>query len=1005
MRLLAPTLSLTLLLLSSITAFSQDQQLFLKHNEIAQLAKDYEFDIFKENSARSTDQYVDFVNESQILEIDSKQIAAIKKASPDLLTIPIRASNNTEVLKFYKADVFADGYQRLTSTGDTTGINEKLLFYRGYVQGSTKSIAAMSIVNDDIRIIYSSGLGNTVINKVGNDYVLYNDQQLKGSMDIQCGTTELYNKVSAGDLSNAKIMSRSTGGCVEVYIEADNQSYIDNGSNVANTEAWVAALFNEVATLYANESISVTLSSVKVWDTIDPYANSSSTGKMLTDFGDQVQNNYQGRLAHVVTTRSLGGGVAWVNVLCNNYNANSSSGPYAVSASLSTNIVPFPTYSWNITVFAHEMGHNFGSSHTHDCVWNGNNTQIDDCGSIAGYGGGACYDPTNPIQPAANQGTLMSYCHLGGNLGIGFNQGFGTQPGDVLRANFNGASCNTGCSAGATCNDGIQNGDEDGIDCGGSTCPNCPPLANDDCSGATDISSIINGGASTYSNANTTATAGSKGPSTGNYTGCNTFLSWCNNTVHNDVWYKFTIPAGSTQTGFVKISTQGSTFDTQLALWESCTGNLLSANDDYWGSSSNYQSLLTATVNVGQTYYIQVDGWSNQNSGDIRLDIEYTPLTGATSYGSATTNADWEARDINGWTNYVNSVDGTVLLTVNKNGNNLGWLGINSSFTCENKSNTGVSDLGIAGCNAPYSSNIHWWIMNRTWNLNPQTQPSSNVQVRSYYTTTEFNLITNANPDIIQHTDLTHYKTGSEEDLTVAGNECHQMVDPNDYIEYVGQNNDYTYGTFENDHYAQYSISSFSGGGGGGGAQAGGALPIVLLDISVKEVGYANRLDWSTASEVNNDYQSIQKSYDGQTGWIEVGRVAGTNQESGISNYTLLDKQPFGLTYYRLRSVDYDHREEYSGIIQLKRKDASIISRVYPNPTSEILNLEVESLQAESMSYEVYDMAGKLLISKKVQNQKGMNNYQINVRHLPLGVYQLLVKRNDVAEIMRITRT
>ena len=38
-----------------------------------------------------------------------------------------------------------------------------------------------------------------------------------------------------------------------------------------------------------------------------------------------------------------------------------------------------PTYSWTVMVFTHEMGHLMGSRHTHACVWNGNNTQIDGC--------------------------------------------------------------------------------------------------------------------------------------------------------------------------------------------------------------------------------------------------------------------------------------------------------------------------------------------------------------------------------------------------------------------------------------------------------------------------------------------------------------------------------------------------------------------------------------------------------------------------------------------------
>ena len=59
----------------------------------------------------------------------------------------------------------------------------------------------------------------------------------------------------------------------------------------------------------------------------------------------------------------------------------------------------------------------------------------------------------------------MSYCHLT-SAGINLNLGFGPQPGNVIRSEVSNASCLTACSGGSdTCNDGIQNGNETGVDC------------------------------------------------------------------------------------------------------------------------------------------------------------------------------------------------------------------------------------------------------------------------------------------------------------------------------------------------------------------------------------------------------------------------------------------------------------------------------------------------------------------------------------------------------------
>jgi hypothetical protein len=89
-------------------------------------------------------------------------------------------------------------------------------------------------------------------------------------------------------------------------------------------------------------------------------------------------------------------------------------------------------------VITHEMGHLIGSRHTHACVWNGNNTAIDGC---AGSTEGTCSLPGNPPEG----GTIMSYCHITG-VGINFNLGFGSQPGNVIRNTVNGSgNCLTPC--------------------------------------------------------------------------------------------------------------------------------------------------------------------------------------------------------------------------------------------------------------------------------------------------------------------------------------------------------------------------------------------------------------------------------------------------------------------------------------------------------------------------------------------------------------------------------
>ncbi|MDO8365643.1 MAG: zinc-dependent metalloprotease, partial [Saprospiraceae bacterium] len=171
-------------------------------------------------------------------------------------------------------------------------------------------------------------------------------------------------------------------------------------------------------------------------DIVDPY-----TGPTASDYLNQFRNAkngvYNGDLAHLVGIHNLGG-VAYLDVLCNGYYGVGYSSIYSTYNNV-------PTYSWTVEVITHELGHNLGSPHTHACKWNGNNTAIDGCGPTAGYSEGCNADlPTNG-------GTIMSYCHLLGNIGINFNNGFGPQPGDRIRSEVYNAACLTACGGGGPC--------------------------------------------------------------------------------------------------------------------------------------------------------------------------------------------------------------------------------------------------------------------------------------------------------------------------------------------------------------------------------------------------------------------------------------------------------------------------------------------------------------------------------------------------------------------------
>jgi hypothetical protein len=118
---------------------------------------------------------------------------------------------------------------------------------------------------------------------------------------------------------------------------------------------------------------------------------------MLNEFRGAWAGNWpvQADLAHFLSGAGLGGGIAYVNVLCNN------SFGFGVSASLNGNIDwgawtgQSNFLNWDFVVVAHELGHNFSAAHTHNYC-----PPIDQCSEANCNGSKTC-----------SRGTIMSYCH------------------------------------------------------------------------------------------------------------------------------------------------------------------------------------------------------------------------------------------------------------------------------------------------------------------------------------------------------------------------------------------------------------------------------------------------------------------------------------------------------------------------------------------------------------------------------------------------------------------
>lgn len=194
-------------------------------------------------------------------------------------------------------------------------------------------------------------------------------------------------------------------------VDCDLEVYATKfGGNLTAATAYVMTLLGTVNLVYERDlEATILWNYVNLWTVADPY-NATSTSAELTEFRAYwVANNgaINVQLKHLLSGRSLGGGIAYLDAVCSNgYGVSQIDGVYSY---------PTTTTTWDAMVVSHEIGHNMGSPHTHSCTWQAEGRwtgTIDSC--VTAEGGCATY--TTHLPP--DKGTIMSYCHLvGGTAG------------------------------------------------------------------------------------------------------------------------------------------------------------------------------------------------------------------------------------------------------------------------------------------------------------------------------------------------------------------------------------------------------------------------------------------------------------------------------------------------------------------------------------------------------------------------------------------------------------
>lgn len=354
---------------------------------------------------------------------------------------------------------------------------------------------------------------------------------------------------------------------------------------------------------------------------------------------------------------------------------------------------------------------------------------------------------------------------------------------------------------------------------------------------------------------------------------------------------------------------------------------------------------------------------------------------------------------VNGSTfvDFYESAGGRLIASVNSNGQNIG------NVTTTVYPEGGPVPVQACNTNQPW---FEFTAMGRHWLMSSTIAPTNPISVRLYFDQSELTALagaanSNTNPDDdiagIGDLDLTKYNnavTPSLENATFSDN-CAPGATASLYGQTASGNATGVATGFTNAtaRFVQYSIPGFSElwlGGSSGGSP----LPIVLSSFSAKCEKDQARIDWITASEVNNGYFLLEKSTDLVT-WIPVAQIDGAGNSNTELSYTAYDERPEGLTYYRLTQIDYNGQSEIFNpvsVICASDGEESVLL-VFPNPHISGQTFAVRVHLPKDIHSEIVltDMTGRTVITRPIVGTGTPVDFSFTERLAP-GAYVVSVR-------------
>ncbi|MDI1235684.1 MAG: T9SS type A sorting domain-containing protein [bacterium] len=173
------------------------------------------------------------------------------------------------------------------------------------------------------------------------------------------------------------------------------------------------------------------------------------------------------------------------------------------------------------------------------------------------------------------------------------------------------------------------------------------------------------------------------------------------------------------------------------------------------------------------------------------------------------------------------------------------------------------------------------------------------------------------------------------------------------------------------------------------------ALPVTLNQFNVFSENDNIKLNWSTTSEENLSKFEVMRSFDG-INFQSVGTATARGNSNELNEYQFSDINAAAFNqskiFYQLRMIDENGDYKLSNMVQLRMSTIATVS-VYPNPSSDYLNVNLSEAIDTDAAVSISDINGKNVELNSTSNNG--TSIQFNIQQLENGVYFLNLLNND----------